>query len=133
MRIDLAYCVELNKTIDIYQACLAFSQQEKFTKFHFLCSDPACRNSIPNGVRVTAVNHQYLPEDENIEKSPHYRKLDEHIETCEWVFINTILDEPVSEEIKQSHQYKLSRKIKRLITRFIVPEDEVTNNLWSMS
>lgn len=123
MRIDLAYCVELNKTVDIYQACLEFSKQDTHEKFHFLCSDPLCRNSKSNGVRVTAVNHQYLPEDEDVTKSPHYRKWDEHIAECEWSLIDTILSEQHSTEAERSPQQEISKKVKRLITRFIIPDE----------
>lgn len=122
MRIDLAYCIELKKNVDIYHACLEFSKQDEHEKFHFLCSDPSCRNSKPHGVRITAVNHQYLPEDEDVFKSPHYRKWDDHISDCEWSIINTILAEPTQAETENAYQYKLSKKVKRLITRFIVPD-----------
>ncbi len=123
MRIDLAYCIELKKTVDIYQACLEFSKQVEHEKFHFLCSDPECRTSKKDGVRVSAINHQYLPEDDDISKSPHYRKWDEHIADCEWSIIEAILTEPVSADQEKTTHYKLSKKGSRLISRFIIPDN----------
>lgn len=128
MIIDLAYCIELKKTVDIYQACLEFSKQDKHEKFHFLCSDPECRASKKEGVRVSAINHQYLPEDDDISKSPHYRKWDEHIAACEWSILETILAEPISKEVEESTYYKLSKKGSRLISRFIIPENNAESD-----
>lgn len=128
MRIDLAYCIELKKTVDIYQACLEFSKQTEHEKFYFLCSDPECRTSKKDGVRVSAINHQYLPEDDDISKSPHYRKWDAHIADCEWSILEAILTEPVSTDLEKTTHYKLSKKGSRLISRFIIPENNAHAN-----
>ena len=59
MRIDVAYCVELNRVVDIQEACQEFAAQEEIPEFHFLCSDTTCRNSKKSGVRVTGVNCEF--------------------------------------------------------------------------
>lgn len=130
MRIDLAYCAELDQTIDIYTACLEYSRQDTHGRFSFFCSDPACRASVKDGVRVTAVNYQYLPEDEEIKKSPHFRKLDAHSPECEWTIINSIINEGRNER-KENTQGGNSGKEKRIITRFIVPNTDSIDSLQS--
>lgn len=45
MRIDVAYCSELDRIVDIDEACLEFIAQDSANAkpFTFLCSDPICR------------------------------------------------------------------------------------------
>lgn len=124
MRIDLAYCIEISKVVDIYAACLEFSLQSKHLKFHFLCSDPDCRQSksADGGVRVTGVNHQTLPEDENVTKSPHYRKWDTHSDECSWVSIDQVLNDISAEYNPDSAFIQLKKVNQRLISRFVLPD-----------
>lgn len=91
LRIDVAYCVELKKIVDIQEACSEFFNQEEHKKFHFLCSDERCRSSREGGVRVTAVNHYRIPSEQHM--SPHYREHDEHAEECYWKELDRALDE----------------------------------------
>lgn len=127
MRIDVAYCVELNRVVDIQDACQEFAAQDKATKFHFLCSDPTCRNSKTGGVRVIGVNHYKSPEEDKVFKTPHYREQDDHIKSCEWMELDAALtDEELSEDnseqqVPSNKHRKLLRKLTRLITRFLIP------------
>jgi len=127
MRIDVAYCIELGREVDIQEACQEFAAQDHFTEFHFLCSDPTCRSSDKDhGVRVTAVNHHRLPEEGKVFKSPHFRKWDDHIATCEWMELDAALrDGKLLEEVKESEKHrKIRNKVTKLITRFILPSNE---------
>jgi len=128
MRLDLAFCVELNRVVDIQEACQEFSAQDIFLEFHFLCSDPICRANKKGGVRVTGVNHYRLPEEQVVHNSPHYRKLDDHIPSCDWMELEEARREEelagdLSRDATAERNHKLQRKLTRLITRFIVPED----------
>ncbi len=125
MRIDLAFCIELEKTVDIYKACQEFSAQTKYSKFHFLCSDPVCRET---GTRVSGVNHQYLPEDDDVLKSPHYRMWDIHSAECEWVCINEVANDALHENDSESAGSILNKKNRKLITKFILPDDAESNS-----
>lgn len=126
LRIDVAYCVELNRVVDIQEACAEFFNQSKYEKFHFLCSDEDCRHSQHGGVRVTAVNHYRLPTEQQM--SPHYREHDPHAENCYWKELERALDEedellaPADETEKARR--RVACKVKRLVTKFIVPADE---------
>jgi hypothetical protein len=125
LRIDVAYCVELNRVVDIQEACAEFFNQTKCDRFHFLCSDEECRHTRPGGVRVTAVNHYRVPAEQ--ERSPHYRELDDHAGTCYWMELERALSEET--EIEDPHdevernRRRAARKVKRLITKFIIPTD----------
>jgi len=145
MRIDFAYCVELNRDVDIQEACLEFASREdlNLTEFHFLCSESECRNSKKGGVRVSGVNHYRTPE-ENLDpdedtreskrppaksnltfKSPHFRKLDPHIDSCCWKEMEVAMDEAQANDHgtseASSKRRKLLRIVKRMITRFVIP------------
>ena len=124
MRIDLAYCIELDQVVDIHKACQEFAAQDKFPKFNFLCSDPICRKSKIGGVRVSGINHYKLPKEQEV--SPHYRMSDIHIADCDWMELDAALADAESSldtDESTAQRRKLLRKIKRLITRFIIPEE----------
>lgn len=130
MRIDVAYCVELEQVIDIHKACQEFANQDKHIAFKFLCSDSTCRHSKPDGVKISAVNHYKVPKERKI--SPHFRQADDHIPTCYWVELNEALNESsVSLELEEisEQQKSLLKKTKRLITRFAIKDKiEVDDN-----
>lgn len=123
MKIHLAYCVELEKTVNIQEACQEFFAQEEHLKFQFYCSDPKCRDAR---VRVTAVNYNKLPEEEKIIQSPHFRKLNEHLPGCYWVELEEALHEESHKE-HTSKKHRINSKLTHLITRFIPtsPEDKL--------
>lgn len=126
LRIDVAYCVELNRVVDIHEACAEFFNQNEHHRFQFLCSDEKCRNSQPGGVRVTAVNHYRIPKER--ERSAHYRELDPHADNCYWKELELALQEeeetPAPADETEKARRRVARKVTRLITKFTIPVDE---------
>lgn len=126
LRIDVAFCVELNRVVDIHEACAEFFNQNEHQRFQFLCSDEQCRKSRPGGVRVTAVNHYRIPKER--ERSAHYRELDSHADNCYWKELELALQEEEeapapADEIEKAHR-RIARKVTRLVTKFTIPLDE---------
>lgn len=126
LRIDVAYCVELNRIVDIQDACAEFFIQHEHERFNFLCSDEMCRHSRPGGIRVTAVNHWRLPTEQ--QKSAHYRELDEHAEYCCWKELERVLHDndsirSIDENETEEARRRIVRKVKRLVTKFVIPAD----------
>jgi hypothetical protein len=124
MKIDLAYCVELGRVVDMQEACLEFAVQDKYSKYNFLCSDATCRHSRPKGVRVTGVNHYKLPTEGESHMSPHYRVLDPHQPNCVWMELEAAEKEEIENEdgdVKDGNFRKKRRKLTHLVTRFVVP------------
>ncbi|MBU2788415.1 hypothetical protein HFQ13_09420 [Acidithiobacillus sp. VAN18-1] len=123
MRIDLAYCEELDKVVDIEEAREAFFEQEEYDKFHFLCSDKDCKE-----VRVTGVNHNKSPESDRIFKTPHFRELDKHADTCVWLEYTKAVEELKGERNKKRvgacnrNQHQLSSPI---VEKFYLPSIDV--------
>lgn len=134
LRIDVAYCVELGRNVDIQEACAEFFYQNQYDRFSFLCSDETCRKSKPNGVRVIGVNHYRLPSE--LIKSPHYREQDSHAYDCYWEELDRALnDEDLSSDATnglddeiEKNRLRLIRKVKRLISKFIIPTDGGNDN-----
>lgn len=90
MNIATAFCVELDKEVDIWEASDEYFKLPENTKkkFTFLCSDPKCRE---HNTRVIGVSYTQLPEAENpAYVSPYFRKhpTDEHIDDCIWKIID---------------------------------------------
>jgi len=87
MHILRAYCVEVGRILDVYQArALFFAQEEPRHRFQFQCSDDACR--AETATKVTAVNYDKLvAEGDQIVLKPHFRMnpRSPHVEACEWV------------------------------------------------
>lgn len=124
MKIDLAYCVELGRVVDMQEACLEFAVQDKYSKYNFLCSDATCRHSLPKGVRITGVNHYKLPTEGTSKMSPHYRVLDPHLPNCVWIELEAAEKEEIQNEdveVKDGNPRKKGRKLTHLVTRFVVP------------
>ena len=91
MHIEKAFCNELGVIVNIYDAKMEyFKQVEPRIRFSFFCSDEECRKK--NNTRVTGVNYDKHP-NENTVKIPHFRKLDNHIDTCEWVEVSEAIEE----------------------------------------
>lgn len=86
VKVIVAYCVELAKTISIGEAQIYFSAQEGIKqRFNFICSDPSC------GVRITGVNYDKTTQDGIKFKAPHFRSHESHSPNCEWVIYSTEL------------------------------------------
>jgi len=125
VRIDLAYCIELKRVVDIQEACQAFAARanRNISSFHFLCEDGKCRYSNSRGVRVSAPNHWRVPQ-ENVEfTSPHFRKLDEHSSECVWSQMHEAAEEEAQDGDETPDIVRVRRALQtRLITRFIIPD-----------
>lgn len=124
MRIDKAYCEELGREVDIEEACMEFACQDKVGKFHFLCTDPVCRN---HGVRVSAINHNKVAEDTPL-KSPHFRLWDIHSPQCEWMELDEALQEEGTETGTTIRTRNVTAQLQtintRLISHFVIPDIE---------
>jgi hypothetical protein len=123
MRIDRAFCIELNKEVDIYAARENFFSQTKLDRFNFLCSDPECRAKKPEPVRIRGALHNKIPEEKDLSVTPYFATFanHEHIETCEWLELEEALvkNKKNSELAKNINDFKDTQ----FITRFI-PESE---------
>ena len=125
MRIEKAFCVELDKIVDIEQAREAYFAQNPQKRFTFLCSDEQCRTSKPDiGVRVSGVNYDKIPAVDEIFKTPHFRQLDAHSPSCYWVEIQEA--ESLAREHGDRDHHNLIRSLTEkdisVITRFSVPK-----------
>lgn len=87
MEILEAYCEELGRIVEIYEA-----QEEYFTqpagnrhRFRFRCSDAACRAA--NNPLVVGVNYDKNAEESDKYQQPHFKSHTSHphIDTCIWV------------------------------------------------
>ncbi|MGC9216503.1 hypothetical protein, partial [Acidithiobacillus sp.] len=125
MRIEKAFCVELDKIVDIEQAREAYFAQNPQKRFTFLCSDEQCRAGNPDvGVRVSGVNYDKLPAVDEIFKTPHFRQLDVHSPSCYWMEIQEA-ESLVREHGDRGHHdliRSLTEKDISVITRFSVPK-----------
>ena len=87
MEILEAYCEDLGRVVEIYEAQEAYFAQPEGTRkrFRFRCSDPACRATI-NPLVVGANYHRDAEESEKFQQ-PHFKSHDKHphIGTCIWV------------------------------------------------
>jgi hypothetical protein len=92
MQIERAYCVELGRVVDIYEAReFYFRQTPPRKRFQFLCSDKKCREA--NNTQVTGVNYHKLAEESSHSVRPHFRENTKHILDCEWVELEKALTE----------------------------------------
>ncbi len=91
MIINRAFCVELQRVVDIYEARGCYFQQPPATRkrFKFLCSDKKCRERDQGGkvkqTKVTGVNYDKLAEEGGHHLRPHFRTNTPHGPNCEWV------------------------------------------------
>src|SRR5262249_5039459 len=85
----------------------------------FLCEDPKCRNI---GVRVTAVNHWRVPEEDPLFRAPHYRVLDKHHPDCFWAQLSSADDEDETVAIQPPETRRIRPALEtRLVPRFYPP------------
>jgi hypothetical protein len=68
--------------VNIYRAREFYFSLIPRQELTFLCSDEKCRAA---GTKVTGVNYRKTIEEADKFVRPHFRKNDEHIDTCEWV------------------------------------------------
>lgn len=83
MDIKEAYCVELGRVVNIYEAKNAFHRLGGRDRFTFYCSTSACRE---NEVVVTGVNYAKQASEEEFYRAPHFRGVhpERHDPSCQW-------------------------------------------------
>ncbi len=107
MAIPKAFCIELNKVVNIYDAHDAyFSQPEPRAKLSFLCPDKSCRDE--KSPLLIGVNYTKNPTVDQIKNKPHFRAHHEfrHSLKCPWVEMQEARDELEKEEKKQARNLK---------------------------
>lgn len=86
MHILEAYCSQLQRNVDIYEARDAyFEQHEPRQAFEFRCSDERCRQT--NNPLVSGANYRKLVEEDSVYRMPHFRSLQQHPHhsDCQWI------------------------------------------------
>lgn len=87
MEILEAYCEDLRRTVEIYEAQEEFFDQPAGHRhrFRFRCSDAACRAT--NNPLVVGVNYDKNAEDTDKYQQPHFKSHTKHphIDTCVWM------------------------------------------------
>lgn len=87
MEILEAYCVELDKVVDIYEAQKAYFalSKNRRKRFNFRCSDDICREE--KNPLVSGVNYDKLIEESDKYRQIHFRAPvgNPHLETCIWM------------------------------------------------
>lgn len=130
MHIERAYCVELGRVVNIYEARdYFFRQAPPRRRFQFLCSDANCR--VAKGTKVTGVNYDKLIEENDQYVKPHFRENTEHLPDCEWVELEAALTELKKETDddpgKESYARRARRKRPKTsdVVDIFVPSSEV--------
>lgn len=89
MEILEAYCVELDRSVDIYEAQQTFFAMPvgRRQRFNFLCSDDACRASRTPPVMVVGVNYDKHAEETEKYRQPYFKShvKHPHSNACLWV------------------------------------------------
>jgi hypothetical protein len=95
-----AFCVELDRVVDIYEAQKAyFAMPElKRARFTFRCSDIDCRRE--KNPLVSGVNYDKLAEESETYRQIHFRapKGNPHTDACVWVREDAGRQEPVESD-----------------------------------
>jgi hypothetical protein len=95
-----AFCLELDRVVDIYEAQKAyFAMPElKRTRFTFRCSDIDCRRE--KNPLVSGVNYDKLAEESEKYRQIHFRapKGNPHANACVWVREDGARQEPVGSD-----------------------------------
>src|SRR5581483_5730517 len=140
MHILRAYCVEVGRILDIYQArALFFAQEKPRRRLQFECSDDACRAMA--GTKVTAVNYDKLvAEGDQIVLKPHFRMNPQspHIEACEWLAREKLIaqrDAPDADERKPGRPGFRHLKSGDLVDMYVPcrPATSVASEAWKES
>ena len=95
MSIPKAYCVEVAKVVDIFEAhTIYFSKKKNERKrLDFRCPDERCREEY--NPEVLGINYDKDPDKDEFVQRPHFRlkKGDTHSSECPWVEISTAIEE----------------------------------------
>jgi hypothetical protein len=101
MNIERVYCVEMREVVNIYRARDFYFSRTPREELTFLCSDVQCRKA---GTKVTGVNYRKTIEEADKFVRPHFRKNDDHLDTCEWVEREEARQEVKEESINEANQ-----------------------------
>ena len=149
LRIDKAFCRELNRSIDIETATIEyFSQQPTRNKFSFYCSSPQCQELHPK-VEILGINYHRVPiavDDSNSENEielsasekgekppvqrPHFKTKQgfEHSYHCQWVIEQEaeqeFIDEADSNTEKQRRRQHIAPDGLLQVSTFLVEHHE---------
>ncbi len=114
MRIERAYCVELEKIITADAARREFlSINTPPRRFNFLCADERCRAA---GTRVSGVSYRVAAQEHEKYRTAHFRRWDDHTADCSEGAEN--MDE-VDEGTNESVEEGLRRQARRKLTDFV--------------
>jgi hypothetical protein len=85
LKILEAYCVELGRVIDIFEAQKAFFSLPEVgrKRFEFRCSDDACR--AEKNPLVSGINYHRLAEEDEKFRQMHFREEHPHTGNCVWM------------------------------------------------
>ncbi|MFM9271838.1 hypothetical protein ACJ7V3_16505 [Halomonas elongata] len=122
-----AFCLELERIVTIDEArfeYLSLSEDSR-ERFHYLCTNPACRRA---GVRVFGVNDYRPLEDTEVFKDPHFRKSrDVHAQGCPWETEDVAPIQGGGESDDDFRQRVAKAKVSDFIERFTPPGSETGN------
>jgi len=92
-----AFCVELDRVVDIYDAQKAYfaMPEAKRKRFTFRCSDIDCRRE--KNPLVSGINYDKLVEDSDKYRQIHFRAPtgNPHSDVCDWVREDAAREDPV--------------------------------------
>lgn len=122
-----AYCIQLGRNVDIFEARSEFfDQDEPKKRFDFLCSNKDCREI---GVKMVGVNYDKLPKERKV--SPHFkyqsRNNISHTPGC-WYYQNKILERIEGKSNKADQNGRYRKKLKDVIDEFIIEDLNEVNN-----
>ncbi|SCA56742.1 conserved hypothetical protein [Candidatus Terasakiella magnetica] len=123
MAITSAFCVELDKEVDIYEAREEyFAQAEPREPFTFLCPDKNCRDTY--SPHITGVNYRKMPGVDPIKNRPHFRANSDspHSQDCPWVEYREAVEELEQENDGQPRNFK-----EHDLVDIFKPQKEVAN------
>jgi hypothetical protein len=92
IRIEHAFCVQLNRLVTIDEARAAFGAQHDFERFEFYCAEPAC---ALHRVRIAGVNYRIDAATGRKLVENHFRRWDEHRRECPYADVELRQDAPV--------------------------------------
>jgi hypothetical protein len=116
IRIDYAYCVELEKVVTADEARREFlSLETPIERFNFLCSEEACRAAK---VQIIGVAYRTAAQEQEKFVAAHFRRKasDSHLEGCLW---NTLENEDIDPSRKAPDDAARRRQAHRKLTDFV--------------
>jgi len=130
MGVDKAYCEELGRVVNIYEARKEFFDLplEKRKRFHFRCADDQCR--AEKNPLIVGVNYDKKAEDSEIKQQPHFRIRNEypHISSCK--YYEDMKTNPINTKGTDESQERKSRaKLTDIIDEFILYPENISHKM----